>query len=133
MSLIKDGKVYRTIEEQVAWLTKTKNDSYKKEEVDGMVKDLQQQINTKQDKQEFNSTVSDLQQQIETKQDKQEFNSTIASLEQQINTKQDKLTFDTSPTQNSSNPVTSGGIYNAIQLEKQEVNSSIFIAESKFS
>ena len=31
-----------------------------------------------------------------------------------INTKQDKLTFDQTPTENSVNPVTSGGVYNAI-------------------
>ena len=29
--------------------------------------------------------------------------------------KQDKLTFDTTPTANSTNPVTSGGVYNALQ------------------
>lgn len=39
----------------------------------------------------------------------------IAILEQQIAGKQDKLTFDTAPTQNSTNPVTSGGVYNALQ------------------
>lgn len=33
---------------------------------------------------------------------------------QDISGKQDTLTFDTTPTQNSTNPVTSGGIYNAI-------------------
>ena len=33
---------------------------------------------------------------------------------QDISGKQDKLTFDNIPTQNSTNPVTSGGIYNAI-------------------
>lgn len=37
--------------------------------------------------------------------------STTAS---QISTKQDKLTFDSEPTEGSSNPVTSGGVYNAI-------------------
>ena len=39
----------------------------------------------------------------------------IENLQNQINGKQDKLTFDSAPTQNSTNPVTSGGIYNALQ------------------
>lgn len=36
------------------------------------------------------------------------------SLQNSINTKQDKLTFDTTPTANSSNPVTSGGVKTAL-------------------
>lgn len=39
----------------------------------------------------------------------------IENLQNQINGKQDKLTFDSAPTQNSTNPVTSGGVYNALQ------------------
>ena len=31
-----------------------------------------------------------------------------------VGTKQDSLTFDTTPTENSTNPVTSGGIYDVI-------------------
>lgn len=37
------------------------------------------------------------------------------NLETSINGKQDTLTFDSEPTENSTNPVTSGGIYNAMQ------------------
>lgn len=39
------------------------------------------------------------------------------SLQNSINTKQDKLTFDTTPTANSSNPVTSGGIKTALDTK----------------
>lgn len=39
----------------------------------------------------------------------------IENLQNQINGKQDKLTFDSAPTQNSTNPVTSGGVYTALQ------------------
>lgn len=38
-----------------------------------------------------------------------------AELEQEVDEKQDKLTFDETPIQGSRNPVTSNGIYNAIQ------------------
>ncbi len=40
--------------------------------------------------------------------------STLASKDE-VAKKQDKLTFDTAPTANSANPVTSGGVYTAIQ------------------
>ena len=40
--------------------------------------------------------------------------SAIGKLEKGLDTKQDALTFDTTPTQDSTNPVTSGGIYNVI-------------------
>lgn len=40
--------------------------------------------------------------------------SAIGKLEKGLDTKQDTLTFDTIPTQGSTNPVTSGGIYNVI-------------------
>ena len=36
------------------------------------------------------------------------------TLTQVLNTKQDKLTFDTTPTADSTNPVTSGGVYTAV-------------------
>lgn len=39
--------------------------------------------------------------------------------------KQDKLTFDTEPTEDSTNPVTSGGVYNAIQQSTATLNSKI--------
>ncbi len=37
-----------------------------------------------------------------------------AALEEVDNNKQDKLTFDTTPTSGSTNPVTSGGVYAAL-------------------
>lgn len=40
--------------------------------------------------------------------------SKIMLITDELNTKQDALTFDTTPTENSTNPVTSGGIYNVI-------------------
>lgn len=38
-----------------------------------------------------------------------------SGIEQLLSKKQDTLTFDTTPTENSENPVTSGGIYSALQ------------------
>lgn len=38
----------------------------------------------------------------------------ISSLQEQIDLKQDKLTFDNTPTQDSTNPVTSGGVYTSV-------------------
>lgn len=40
--------------------------------------------------------------------------SKIMLITDELDTKQDTLTFDTTPTQGSTNPVTSGGIYNVI-------------------
>ena len=42
-------------------------------------------------------------------------NSKIGSIETEVSKKQDKLTFDDTPKSGSTNPVTSGGIYSAIQ------------------
>ena len=133
MSLIKDGKVYRTIEEQVAWLTKIKYNSYQKQEVNEMVETLNQKIDTKAEKQEVNQIVATLNQKIDTKAEKQEVNQTIETLNQKINTKQDKLSFDATPTENSTNPVTSGGVYNAIETEKQGVNQTIETLNQKIN
>ena len=41
-------------------------------------------------------------------------NNAVTSLQSTVAGKQDKLTFDSTPTSGSNNPVTSGGIYNAI-------------------
>lgn len=38
----------------------------------------------------------------------------VAKIRKWVNAKQDKLTFDSTPTSGSSNPVTSDGIYQAI-------------------
>lgn len=46
----------------------------------------------------------------------------IAALEAKIDAKQDKLTFDSTPTQNSDNPVTSNGIYTATDGNRMKVN-----------
>lgn len=45
------------------------------------------------------------------------------SLQNSINTKQNKLTFDTTPTANSSNPVTSGGIKAAIDAKTVDLSN----------
>lgn len=59
---------------------------------------------------------------------------TLSTTVSQISTKQDKLTFDSEPTEGSSNPVTSGGVFNAINsvsgsvpLCKFVINSSTYI------
>lgn len=46
--------------------------------------------------------------------EKSDYQEAITSLQNSINTKQDELTFDTTPTANSSNPVTSDGVKKAI-------------------
>lgn len=46
---------------------------------------------------------------------KESYNATISQIFSAINGKQDKLTFDDTPTANSVNPCTSGGIYSALQ------------------
>ena len=55
-----------------------------------------------------------------------ETKASTTDLENGLKTKQDKLTFDTTPTANSSNPVTSGGIKN--ELDKK-VNSTTLTTE----
>ena len=42
-------------------------------------------------------------------------------LQQLIGTKQDRLTFDTTPTENSTNPVQSGGIYHALEHKQDSL------------
>lgn len=58
---------------------------------------------------------------------KSDFAAIHTSLQNQINVKQDKLTFDTAPIVTSTNPVTSKGIYNALQnlASKEYVNSAV--------
>ena len=46
-------------------------------------------------------------------------------LEAKIAAKQDKLTFDSKPTENSTNPVTSGGVYTAIDSTTTTLNNSL--------
>ena len=59
--------------------------------------------------------------------EKTDYQEAITSLQNSINTKQDRLTFDTTPTANSSNPVTSDGIRKAIA----DAISSITDGDSK--
>lgn len=47
------------------------------------------------------------------------------SLQNSINTKQDKLTFDTTPTANSSNPVTSSGIKTALDTKLDKTGTAV--------
>ena len=51
-----------------------------------------------------------------------------AALEEVDYNKQDKLTFDTTPTRGSTNPVTSGGIYDALNGSS---TSAITVAQIK--
>ena len=57
-------------------------------------------------------------------------NSSISSLQSIVAGKQDKLTFDSAPTSGSNNPVTSGGIFNAIN-ENNSGFSCIIIPSPK--
>lgn len=45
----------------------------------------------------------------------QEFQELTEAVDEKLETKQDVLTFDTTPTPGSDNPVTSGGVYTALQ------------------
>lgn len=54
----------------------------------------------------------------------------IAALKESIADKQDPLTFDSIPTQNSTNPVTSGGVYSAIKAVEVEDSALPKIADS---
>lgn len=47
-----------------------------------------------------------------------------APVQTQLNAKQAALTFDTAPTQNSNNPVRSGGVYNALNTVPESVTAS---------
>ena len=47
----------------------------------------------------------------------------LAALNEYIGTKQDTLTFDNTPTINSNNPVKSGGVYSAIEAEKERAQN----------
>ena len=47
----------------------------------------------------------------------------LAALNAYIGTKQDTLTFDNTPTINSNNPVKSGGVYSAIEAEKERAQN----------
>lgn len=47
----------------------------------------------------------------------------VAALQTAVSGKQDRLTFDEAPTQNSTNPVTSGGIYAALQNVSVEIDA----------
>ena len=108
MSIIKDGKVYRTLEEQVYHLTK--------------------------DNKEINATVSNLSIAVAGKQDALTFDDIPTDgsdnpvksngIYDALATKQNTLTFDNSPTQDSSNPVKSGGVYTALSGKQDTLTSS---------
>lgn len=50
---------------------------------------------------------------------------TSSEVDDLLDTKEDTLTFDTTPTQNSTNPVTSGGVYTALQNVDIDVDDEI--------
>lgn len=73
--------------------------------------------------------IADLKTQQNTQQgDIEEALADIAALEAD---KQNKLTFDEAPTENSENPVTSGGVFTSIETAKTELNTSISAVDSK--
>lgn len=49
--------------------------------------------------------------------------SEISKVNNELDDKQDKLTFDTTPTTNSNNPVTSGGLYSALALKQDTMTA----------
>ena len=59
-------------------------------------------------------------------------NDTDAATVRQMNTKQATLTFDSSPTQNSTNPVTSGGVYTAL-ADKFDISSGSVVTHNATS
>ena len=56
----------------------------------------------------------------------------IDEVKEAIDTKQDALTFDTTPTDNSTNPVTSGGIKAALDAKKGNVEGYLNATDGKF-
>ena len=58
----------------------------------------------------------------------EELSETLKNLEEN---KEDTLTFDTTPTENSTNPVTSGGVYSAIQPDNALSTSSTNSVQNK--
>lgn len=55
--------------------------------------------------------------------EKSDYQDAITSLQNSINTKQNTLTFDSTPTANSSNPVTSDGIKKAIDAKRVDLSN----------
>lgn len=55
--------------------------------------------------------------------EKSDYQEAITSLQYSINTKQNTLTFDSTPTANSSNPVTSDGIKKAIDAKRVDLSN----------
>ena len=55
----------------------------------------------------------------------EQINQEIANIKSSIDQKQDKLTFDTTPTENSLNPVVSGGVKSYVDNSIQEVEQTV--------
>lgn len=62
---------------------------------------------------------------VETYYKKADASTIHQSFQNQINTKQNKLTFDSSPTDSSSNPVTSGGIKTALDAKLDKTGGTV--------
>lgn len=56
-----------------------------------------------------------------------------ADLASKINAKQNALTFDTTPTSGSSNPVTSGGVYTAVQQKAVGTTENYSISSASWT
>ena len=81
-------------------------------------KDLKTKLDTKVDKVNGKSLVLDTEiERLGTLKnyDDTDIRQSVSDLSTKVDTKQDKLTFDTVPTADSTNPVTSGGIKNALE------------------
>ena len=115
MSIIKDGKTYRTLEEQVYYLTKEQA----KDEVDIQsnrtdIISLGTQLENKQDKLTFDDVPTD------------NSNNPVKSngIYDALATKQNTLTFDNTPTDGSNNPVKSDGIYDALATKEGKLTTT---------
>ena len=55
------------------------------------------------------------------------------SVQEVINGKQEELTFDNVPTENSTNPVKSGGVYSGLAQKEEKAQTQTFVDEASFA
>ena len=73
--------------------------------------------------QELEEAIQEVAELIKTHATKAFVNTAVSRVSDAVEQKQDKLTFDSTPTENSNNPVTSGGVYSAIEPIQEAVNN----------
>lgn len=80
--------------------------------------------------QELEEAIAEVAELIKTHATKAFVNSAVGRVSDEIEQKQDKLTFDSTPTDDSTNPVTSGGVYDAIgelREDLDDVTDAVFV------